>query len=116
MHLDITTDAWYQSSPSVANGRLSSACPRRLALRPRRGGLDPKDPIEQRTIRDGGRAQHSSGHFNKGPKREPDIGPRGVVRVERQTTQLRDAVDGDHGGAMGWESAYFQMTTAFCQE
>ena len=60
LHVDISTNARSRPTPSAASGRLGGDNPLQFTLRPRWGGLNPKDLIEQRTISDSGRAQHSS--------------------------------------------------------
>lgn len=46
-------------------------------------------------------------NFDHRPQRGLHIGPGRVVRVQRQAAQLRYAVDGDDGGAVGHVSASF---------
>lgn len=107
LYLYILTNINHQFCPCVDMGRCCGICQSGFALGPWWGGLNAEDPIEQRTISNGARAQRSRGHLNNTPNSGLDDGPTGVVLVRIDITQLRNAVDGDNGGAIGCQPARF---------
>ena len=90
---------------------IRGICQSRFALGPRCGGPNPEDPIEQRTISDGARAQCSRGNLNKRPNSGLDDGPPGVVLIRIDITQLRNAVDRDNGGTVKCQLARFSKSS-----
>ena len=107
LYLDLLTNVSHQIRPSIDPVRFCGICQGGFALRPRWRGLDPEDPIEQRTISNGARAQRSGSKLNNTPNSWLDDGPTGVVIIRINITQLQNAVDGDNGGAIGCQLARF---------
>ena len=107
LYLNILTNISHHLRPRIDPVRCCGICQRDFALGPWWGGLYPEDPIEQRTISNGACAQRSRGKLNNTPNSGLDDGPTGVVIVRINITQLRNAVDGDNGGAIGCQLARF---------
>ena len=107
LYLNILTNISHQVRPSIDLVRCCGICQSDFALRPWWRGLDPEDLIEQRTISNGAGAQRSHGKLNNTPNAGLDDGPTGVVFIRISIMQLRNAVDGDNGGAIGCQLARF---------
>ena len=110
MYLNILINTSHQIRPSIDPVRCCGICQSSFALRPWWRGLDPEDPIEQRTISNGAGAQRSRGKLNDTPNYGLDDGPTGVVIIRINIMQLRNAVDGDNGGAIGCQLARFSIS------
>ena len=110
LYLDILTNISHQVCPSTDTVRCCGICQSDFASGPWWGGLNSEDPIEQRTISNSARAQRSHGKPNNTPNSGLDGGPTGVVIVRSNITQLRKAVDGDNGGAIGCQLARFSKS------
>ena len=110
LYLNILTSISHQIRPSINPVRCCDICQSDFALRPWWRGLDPGDPIEQRTISNGAGAQRSRGKLNNTPNSGLDDEPAGVVIVRINIKQLRNAGDGDNGGAIGCQLARFSKS------
>ena len=110
LYLNILTSISHQIRPSINPVRCCGICQSDFAWRPWWRGLDPENPIEQRAISNGAGAQRGRGKLNNTPNTGLDDEPTGVVIVRINIIQLRNAVDGDNGGAMGCQLASFSKS------
>ena len=91
----------HESTPFMRKRRPARS--RAPTLGTERQRANTEDPIEQRTVSNGGGAQNGNADLDDGPNGRVAIGPGRVE--EGEVVELGDAVDGDNGGAVGMRSA-----------